>query len=469
MHRTSKRVAVAAASLLTLVTVAACGQGSNGSSADSSATSSTSATVSTPSGTSTAAGSADATGSSSGTSSDSVSSTSGPASESTAVSVPTVAPAALSMWVMGDSSDAMDKILAPFTAKTGITVKVQAIPWDNVAEKLTTAVASGNGPDVSQIGLSDLPSYLAAGALKDVSAEVGQYPNLADSQFPAAVSQKALSPNGGVFSLPWISDTRVLFYRSDLLSAAGISTPPVTWQQLHDDAKKLTTGGDQWGYYIPQWDAPLPISYTWQAGGSIVDSSGKVTFDTPEFKTALQHYLSFYQDKLVPTASDFDQTTGFISGQTPMLVSGPYLAKAISDQAPDLNGKWSVTTVPTNVNGTSLYAGSTLGVWKTSKHADAALALINYLDDPTTQVSWYTANGDLPASTSALNTLQAKGDPLVAVYVKQLADSKLLPLVPAWNKISADMLKAVNDIALNGADLDKTLTTLNETVAKDQQ
>ena len=41
----------------------------------------------------------------------------------------------------------------------------------------------------------------------------------------------------------------------------------------------------------------------------------------------------------MPTAGDFDQAAGFVSGTAPMLVSGPYLAAAIREQAPDLEGK----------------------------------------------------------------------------------------------------------------------------------
>ena len=51
----------------------------------------------------------------------------------------------LTMWVMGDSSDNFDKLVAPFVEETGIEVNTEAIPWDGVNNKLTTPVASGDG------------------------------------------------------------------------------------------------------------------------------------------------------------------------------------------------------------------------------------------------------------------------------------------------------------------------------------
>src|SRR5262245_36978200 len=84
----------------------------------------------------------------------------------------------LKVWIMGDDGSKFEKHVEGFTSATGIKVDVDAIPWDNVNEKLTTAVASGNGPDVMQIGLSLLSNFQTAGALADLSPSIGAYPNL---------------------------------------------------------------------------------------------------------------------------------------------------------------------------------------------------------------------------------------------------------------------------------------------------
>ena len=84
-----------------------------------------------------------------------------------------------------------------------------------------------------------------------------------------------------MLSVPWISDVRVLFYRSDILAQAGITRPPTTWAQLHADAAKLATRGtNQYGFYIPQWDSALPVEFTWEAGGSISRGPWRSSQDT---------------------------------------------------------------------------------------------------------------------------------------------------------------------------------------------
>lgn len=371
-------------------------------------------------------------------------------------------PATLSVWVMGDSGSNLEEAIKPFTEETGIEVEVEAIPWDNVNDRLTTAIASGEGPDVTQIGLSQLASFVEGGALEDIGDEIGDYPNLDPANFPASVSPENLYPDGGTYSVPWVSDTRVLFYRSDILAEAGVDAPPATWDELRSTAKTLAERGEgQYGYYIPQWDAPLPVAYAWQAGAEPIDDDGAIDLDTDGFRAAVDHYLGFYEDGSVPTAGDFDQATGFISGTAPMLVSGPYLANAIKEQAPDLEGKWGVTTVPANETSTSLFAGSNLGVWAGTENLDASLQLLDFLADPATQAAWYEAVGELPAATAAFEDAALADDPLVAVYAEQLQDARPLPISTAWDAASQAVLEALNAIALTGADKQQTLEALN--------
>jgi multiple sugar transport system substrate-binding protein len=367
---------------------------------------------------------------------------------------------------MGDSSTNFSKLVQDFTAQTGIKVQAEAIPWANVDQKLTTAVASGNGPDIAQVGLSDLPSFVSAGALQDISSQVAKDPTLADSNFIPGMSSAKLNPAGKVLSVPWISDIRALFYRTDILNSAGITTPPATLTQMHDDAVKLAArGSGKYGYYIPQWDAPLPIEFTWSMGGDITDANGKVDFNTPAFHKAVDYYASYYKGKLVPTASDFDQVTGFVSGSAPMLVSGPYLAQTLKTQAPQLSGKWGVAPLPGDQSSTALLAGSTLGVWKNSTHLDADMKLLDFLAKPATQLKWYQLDGDLPTATSALSDSGLNADPNVQVYTKALQTAKLLPLVPNWDKISTEMLNDLNKIVLNNADENSMLSQLNQKTA----
>jgi len=372
-------------------------------------------------------------------------------------------PGSLTVWVMGDSSANFDALVAPFEEESGVDVETVAVPWDAIDQKFTTAVASGEGPDVLQIGVSKLRTFADSGALLELDADtVADYPHLAADNFLDGVAGEATAIGGKVVSLPWVSDTRVLFTRTDILAEAGIDAPPATWDELRADAETLAGRGDgQYGYYIPQWDSALPVVMTWDQGGDVVDADGMIDFDTPEFQKAVDLYTGLYADGSVPTNSDFDQTQGFVSGAAPMLVSGPYLAGAIADAAPELDGKWTVSTLPTAAAGTSLLAGSNLGVWGSTENEAGALKLLDFLSTPETQAAWFAADGQLPTVRAALDDPALADDPLVAVYSEQLADARLLPLVPNWDgETGKALLDALNSIVLTGADRDQTLDGL---------
>ncbi|MCU1578749.1 MAG: transporter substrate-binding protein [Rhodoglobus sp.] len=357
----------------------------------------------------------------------------------------------LTVWVMGDSGANFEKLVAG----SGIQVDVVAIPWDSIDEKLTTAVASGSGPDILEIGLSKLRTFADAGALLPLDGLLADYPGLATANFPAGVAGTATAVGGKIVSVPWTSDTRVLFTRTDILAANGIDSPPATWEEVRADAKILAARGDgQYGYYIPQWDAPLPIEMTWSNGGDVIDSKGNVNFDNAAFQSAVDTYTSLYADGSVPTNSDFDQQAGFISGVAPMLVSGPYLGKGVTDAAPELDGKWQASPLPSGDGGSvSLFAGSNLGVWFNTDQPKQSLKLLEYVDQPAQQLAWYGLTGQLPTTSAALVDSTLNSDPNVKVYTDQLATAKVLPLVSNWDgAVGTALLDALNSIVLTGAD-----------------
>src|SRR5260370_7331857 len=109
----------------------------------------------------------------------------------------------IQVWTMEDST-AFSGLMQNFTTQTGIPVQVEAVPWGNVNDKLTTAVASGNGPDLMQIGLSLLPSFESAGALLGLSPYLKDHPGLQSSTYVGALASDKIHPSGKVLSVPWV-------------------------------------------------------------------------------------------------------------------------------------------------------------------------------------------------------------------------------------------------------------------------
>lgn len=137
----------------------------------------------------------------------------------------------LNVWAMGDEAKSLKELAQKFTKDTGIEVKVQVIPWANAHDKLLTAVASKSGPDVVQMGTTWMPEFVEAGALLDITKDVEKSKNMnSDLFFPGSV--KTTQFDGKTYGVPWYAETRVLFYRTDLLKKVGYNEAPKTWDEL---------------------------------------------------------------------------------------------------------------------------------------------------------------------------------------------------------------------------------------------
>ena len=81
----------------------------------------------------------------------------------------------LTMWTMPNSpkpKEDLQKMVAPFTAKTGVNVDVQEVGWDVQFDRIRNAAVSGEGPDITQAGTTQVPFFAALGGFMDVSDRV---------------------------------------------------------------------------------------------------------------------------------------------------------------------------------------------------------------------------------------------------------------------------------------------------------
>ena len=95
----------------------------------------------------------------------------------------------------------------------GVHVRMEQLTWQSGLEKITAAIASGNVPDLCELGSTWMPRMLNAGALTDWSAGV------ADLKAPPAAAGRLCSIGDATYGLPWVMGTRALFYNKTLSRA----------------------------------------------------------------------------------------------------------------------------------------------------------------------------------------------------------------------------------------------------------
>jgi multiple sugar transport system substrate-binding protein len=145
----------------------------------------------------------------------------------------------LTLWTMPNSpkpKEDLQKMVAPFTAKTGVKVDVQEVGWDVQFDRIRNAAVSGSGPDITQAGTTQVPFFAALGGFQDLSNHVNDIGG-AQAYAPGIWNTTKLEGHNGTWAIPWFTEARSVYYRKDVLKKAGID-PATAFSSL--DAFKQT-------------------------------------------------------------------------------------------------------------------------------------------------------------------------------------------------------------------------------------
>src|SRR3954465_306719 len=128
------------------------------------------------------------------------------------------------LWIMPNGphpQEDMEKAVAPFTAKTGIKVNVEVVGWDVQFDRIRNAAVSGEGPDVTQAGTTQVPFFAALGGFEDLQDKVSQIGG-ASAYAPGIWKTSQVEGQQGTWGVPWFTEARTIYYRKDALKAAGV-------------------------------------------------------------------------------------------------------------------------------------------------------------------------------------------------------------------------------------------------------
>jgi len=347
----------------------------------------------------------------------------------------------LTFWAMGNEATNVPQLLPEFERlNPGIRVEVQALPWTAAHQKLLTAYAGDSLPDLSQVGNTWVAEMAAIGAISPLPAFAS---DLLTDQFPAVLETNRI--DGRVVGVPWYVDTRLIFYRSDLLEQAGFGAVPPTWagwkQAMH--AVKRVVGEDKYAVLLPVNEFEQLLTFGLQGEQPLLrDRDTRGNFSSPSFVAALAFYKSLFDEGLAPVASAAQISnvwTEFERGWFSFYFSGPW---TIGDFKSRLKPgtRWMTSGVPGPEGlGASAPGGSSLVVYRSSPRQEAAWKLVRFLSDPAVQARFNVVTGDLPARPSAWAAPAVAGDPYIAAFKGQLARAEAVPKVPEWERIVTEM------------------------------
>jgi multiple sugar transport system substrate-binding protein len=348
---------------------------------------------------------------------------------------------------MGREGEVVAQLLPEFErAHPGVKIKVQQLPWTAAHEKLLTAFAGDATPDLCQLGNTWIPELVALNALEPLDRYVAASPIVdADDYFAGIWDTNRVDDK--LYGVPWYVDTRLMFYRRDLLRHAGFSSPPRSWREWTQmlAAIERQAAPDRYAILLPLNEFEPLLALALQQGEPLLREDGRWgNFGGAGFRRALEFYLEMFQRGWAPavaSAAISNVWNEFGRGRFVFFVSGPWnigeLQRRLSSEQQDT---WMTAPLPgPDGPGASIAGGSSLVVFRASRHQETAWRLVEFLSQPAVQRRFHALTGDLPPRRATWNDPGLTADVHARAFREQLERVKPAPKVPEWERIATEM------------------------------
>ena len=378
----------------------------------------------------------------------------------------------LEFWAMGVEGEKVVKLIPEFERRNpGIKIKVQQVPWTAAHEKLITAFTSGTLPDVFQLGNTWIPEFVSLEAIEPLNNLLKSSGIKRENYFGGIWDTNIIDST--VFGIPWYVDTRVLFYRKDILARAGYTSPPRTWNELYDCAKKIKTNNpENYAILFPTNEWVPYIIFGLQAGSNLLKDNNRYgNFSGAKFTESYNFMMKFFHEKLALT--DMTQVINvyqpFAEGYYAMYITGPWNVTEMKNRLPvNIQDKWMTAPLfsyDSTYPGLSLAGGASLVLNAAGKNKEAAFKWIELLSERETQIEFYKLVSSLPSVKKAWDDSSFTNNPYMNAFYTQLTRTVSTPKIPEWEQIVFGKIQQCAELtAQNKQTVDAALKNLDDQV-----
>lgn len=357
----------------------------------------------------------------------------------------------------------------------GVKINIETMSWGDFNTKWNAGITTGDLPDMSVAqGTGEVAEMMNAGVLVPITDAIDA---IGRDRF-SANALADMTYDGVSYGLPFYSHAQVMWYRSDLLEAAGLEVPS-TWAEFRDAAVALTKDG-VYGAGVSMSPNDLLCTrylnyYVQSGGGSLLNDDLTANLTSDLAIDGINFWVDIYKNCSPAETINYtvnDHATLYYQGTTAFDFNSGFMISGVSANRPDLLDYVHCAPLPVMNEGDPTYGAETshipLVVWKNSEHADVCQAFIQYLFEEENYLFFLSAVpvGMLPSVSGIADTDAYKANEIrqahaedEAVILKAVADGRAIgfehgPSTQAGLLTSQGVIEEMfQDIVTNGTDV----------------
>jgi len=334
-----------------------------------------------------------------------------------------------------------------------VTLEQEAIPSAEIANKLTTEMAAGQGPDIAMMQEHLFYTAADAGFLVDIGKAVEGNGKLNATNEGGVVDGKRLG-------VAWQRAVYALIYNKPLVDKSGAKVP-TNVDELIEAAKAVHDATGAIGFIsrhqIADFTGFFMDFQSWAYGYGVnwVDANGKITINTPEAVAAVAAFKKMYDDNIIPVGDDFPtQRTRFKENQVGFAIDNSGGTLNIASGGALKPGDLHSAPLPFAQPGA--HQQIFVVVSKHSKHKQAAIDFVAWLAGPDGQAALREASGpDTLATDVPVTEAFRNANPWADTFAKLAVNSRST-LIPGYEvetpQIMRIVMQALEKVIIAGED-----------------
>ena len=388
--------------------------------------------------------------------------------EATTAETQKAEPITINFWhhysAQSAENETLRNVLIPKFEEENPGIKVNAVSheWADLHDKILISAQSDTLPDVARLDIAWVPEFQKMGVLTALDEEMADFDAVTADLLDSAMSTGYVQ--GHYYAMALNTNTKILFYNKDALTAAGLAVPTTMEEFVAAVAAlsgKNEHGQQVWGLNEPALSGWNVLPYIWSNGGNITNedntkASGYINSEATIKAVQMLADMAKNGQLSGYNSGDIPMTDGFGTGRYMLLLEGPWKTAELAGAYPDM--AYGNCQLPAGEAGSiSELGGEDIAMFNTA-NKDAAWAFMKFLTSPFAEEEMAKC-GQIPVNKTALKSDTVK-NAAFAPFLEAITTAKARPAVAAWSEIDNELTIAMTEIIANGADAKETLDAL---------